>query len=133
MGNIAGKIVSTRCYIFISILGIYGIDGHWYLTDFIIGNQLVGIGTGIGTVVDRTTNAQAWHTSVVQACHIGRTRKVITFEQTLLTILYPVITIESIGVQTCYDHGFIVECTIALAKLAEELYTRLVPSAGDNR
>ena len=133
MGDVARQIVGTGGHILIRILGIQRPNGHGNLADLIIRNQLVGIGTCIGAVIDGASHAQPRNTCIVQTGHVGRTGEVVTLKESLFAASYPLVAVKAVGIQTCHDHRLIVESSIALAKLSEELNTCLMPSAGDDR
>ena len=83
-------------------------------------------GTGTSYELENTENGE-YETEVEKG------GEVITFEKTLLTLSHPVVTIETVGIQASHDHRFIIEGAVALAKLTQELDTRLMPGTGDYR
>ena len=133
MGNIARQIVGTSGHILINILCIHRPDRHGNLADLIIRDQLVGVGSRVGTIIQRSSKPQTGNTRIVQTGHVGRTGEIVTLKETLFAASYPLIAVEAVGIQTCHNHRLIVEGGVTLAKLSEELNTGLVPGAGDDR
>ena len=132
MGDVAREIVRTGRDVSVSVLGVERPDGHGDLTDLVVGDEFVGIGSCVRTVVDGTSETESRYTGVVQTGHVGRTGEVISLKETLLTASHPFVTVETVGIQSCHDHRLVVESGIAFSKFSQELNTRLMPGAGDD-
>ena len=129
--QVAKHKVRTGRHILVLILTVDGINAQRRFYSRIRG-YFIGIGRRIDAVIERAAYTQTRYSPIIQTGDISGRGKVVDLEEALLSTCNPVITVETVRIQTRYNQRLIIECGISLTESTEELDTRFVPGGRKN-